>query len=241
MSHHITERLATRGATVPSKTGPLCPSDPLLTLCRRTSLEESSRRQESALLLRCASRRLEVIQGDQEARMRYESYRPGPPLSHFVDCFWRYENGPQPHARERGLPCGISELVIDLSDDLDADLDADRQLRPSLPLLRSTSCPSWPGHCPCVARGHAPFASRPIGRCGCWASDSRLVAPRRSLIYRPANCATARSPLDALWGAQAADLEEQLRRNAPQPRRNSACSNRRSSRMPSVPWSGVQR
>src|SRR4029077_17414372 len=51
------------------------------------------------------------------AGMWYESYRPGPPLSHFVECFWRYELGPQPHARERGLPCGIPELVIDLGDD----------------------------------------------------------------------------------------------------------------------------
>jgi AraC-like DNA-binding protein len=39
---------------------------------------------------------------------------PGPPLSQFVGLFWYYAGVPQPHNRERLLPDGSTELVINL-------------------------------------------------------------------------------------------------------------------------------
>ena len=44
------------------------------------------------------------------------TYIPQPPLSAFVDMFWLYE-GQQQHARERRLPDGSMELVINLREE----------------------------------------------------------------------------------------------------------------------------
>lgn len=41
---------------------------------------------------------------------------PGKPLSDFVKLFWYWVGHPQPHARERILPMGSVELVIQLND-----------------------------------------------------------------------------------------------------------------------------
>jgi hypothetical protein len=42
---------------------------------------------------------------------------PSAPLSAFITSYWLYQSGPPPHARERALPTGIAQLVIDLSGD----------------------------------------------------------------------------------------------------------------------------
>lgn len=44
-------------------------------------------------------------------------YIPQPPLSDFVELFWLYEGYDPPHARERCLPTGTVELVINLRDE----------------------------------------------------------------------------------------------------------------------------
>lgn len=46
--------------------------------------------------------------------MIYRTYSPRPPLSDFVNLFWLYEGHDPPHAKERVLPTGTMELVIDL-------------------------------------------------------------------------------------------------------------------------------
>jgi len=48
--------------------------------------------------------------------MFYRSYIPGPPLDRFIECFWCLSDAP-PHARERILPSGTLELVINLAED----------------------------------------------------------------------------------------------------------------------------
>jgi AraC-like DNA-binding protein len=48
--------------------------------------------------------------------MLYHSYAPAPPLSGFIKRFWLCSDAP-PHARERILPSGTIELVINLRDD----------------------------------------------------------------------------------------------------------------------------
>ena len=46
----------------------------------------------------------------------FQSYRPGPPLSEFVDCFWTAVNA-QASRKERILPSATFELVVNLRDD----------------------------------------------------------------------------------------------------------------------------
>lgn len=49
--------------------------------------------------------------------MLYRTYIPRPPLSDFVNLLWLYEGHDPPHAKERVLPTGTMELVIDLRED----------------------------------------------------------------------------------------------------------------------------
>jgi AraC-like DNA-binding protein len=48
--------------------------------------------------------------------MFYLTYVPGPPLSEFVDYFWLFDGGQTPR-KERIVPSGTTELVINLRDD----------------------------------------------------------------------------------------------------------------------------
>lgn len=48
--------------------------------------------------------------------MDFKSYRPTAPLSQLIDNFWHCVDAP-PHSRERILPSGTIELVINLRDD----------------------------------------------------------------------------------------------------------------------------
>lgn len=43
-------------------------------------------------------------------------YRPRPPLDQFVECLWYMQSDAQPYRRERALPTGTVELVINLFD-----------------------------------------------------------------------------------------------------------------------------
>ena len=49
--------------------------------------------------------------------MLYLAHKPSPPLADFVDVFWLYEGYDVPHKRERLLPDGTVELVINLKED----------------------------------------------------------------------------------------------------------------------------
>lgn len=49
--------------------------------------------------------------------MRAYHHSPPPPLSHFVELLWLYEDFAPPHARERLLPMGTVELVVNLRED----------------------------------------------------------------------------------------------------------------------------
>jgi AraC-like DNA-binding protein len=48
--------------------------------------------------------------------MQYATHRPGPPLSRYVDHLWFFEGYMPPHTKEKLLPNGVMELVIDLHD-----------------------------------------------------------------------------------------------------------------------------
>ena len=49
--------------------------------------------------------------------MRFHHHAPGPPLGQFVQLFWLYEGYRQPHKKERLLPDGSMELVVNLNED----------------------------------------------------------------------------------------------------------------------------
>lgn len=49
--------------------------------------------------------------------MCHTMYRPGPPLDQFVDCFWHWDGYPAPAAKERALPSGSLDLIINLDVD----------------------------------------------------------------------------------------------------------------------------
>lgn len=48
--------------------------------------------------------------------MQYLTHRPGPPVSRYVDHLWFFEGHMPAHTREKLLPNGVMELVIDLHD-----------------------------------------------------------------------------------------------------------------------------
>lgn len=59
--------------------------------------------------------------------MLFQSYLPAPPLSHFVEKFWFYHGFPQrTHKKERLMPDGSVELVINLHEDETRIYDRDR-------------------------------------------------------------------------------------------------------------------
>lgn len=49
--------------------------------------------------------------------MLFRAYRPGPPLSDFIDNLWLYDGYSSPHTHERIFPSGTFELVFNLRDD----------------------------------------------------------------------------------------------------------------------------
>jgi hypothetical protein len=49
--------------------------------------------------------------------MVFRSYVPARPLGDFIDDFWLYDDYAPPHFKERILPSGTTELVINLRDD----------------------------------------------------------------------------------------------------------------------------
>ena len=61
--------------------------------------------------------------------MFLRTYTPGPPLDEYIDRFWLCSDTP-PHPRERILPSGTAQLVINLSDDEIRIFDASHSARP---------------------------------------------------------------------------------------------------------------
>lgn len=75
--------------------------------------------------------------------MVYRAHIPQPPLSDFVALFWLYDGYDQPHSKERCLPTGTVELVINL---LDETLRVyDRQDHARFHSFRGALLPRQPG------------------------------------------------------------------------------------------------
>jgi AraC-like DNA-binding protein len=61
--------------------------------------------------------------------MLFRTYKAAPPLSDFVDVIWYYEGDEAPHSRERILPDGRMQLLIDLREDRPRAYDGEQPHR----------------------------------------------------------------------------------------------------------------
>jgi AraC-like DNA-binding protein len=131
--------------------------------------------------------------------MRYLIHRPGPPLSDFVEYLWSLSDAPS-HARERIVPSGTIELVVNLARDefriYGRDTTSDGCLR--FPGAIVSGCYGVPFGID--TREHTSVVGvhfRPGGASGL------LGAP-------PGEIADAHVALEGLWGRRATELRERL-------------------------------
>ncbi len=131
--------------------------------------------------------------------MTYLTYTPKPPLSELVELFWSDEGSNRPHAKERTLPSGTMELIVNL---LDKDIQIFEQRDRYRPQSFRKALISGP-HSDHFAIGTAQRVSvvgvhfKPGG------AFPLLGLPASEL--RDAN-----APLDSLWGIEADELREQI-------------------------------
>jgi len=134
--------------------------------------------------------------------MKFLAHVPGPPLSDFVEMFWLYEGYDPGHPRERLLPTGTTELVFDLD-------DAPMRIAPH----DEAAFRTFRG--PVLCGVHAePFVI-----------DTSLPAAVLGVHFKPGGAFPflpvpadefrgTHVPLDAMWGARAHSLKEEVL-NAP--------------------------
>src|SRR5580765_3991179 len=131
--------------------------------------------------------------------MIYRTYTPCFPLSQFVDWFWFYEGYEPEHRKERLLPHGAMELVIDLYEKPKRLFDRRDQT-----LFRSYRR-SWISgtHSEFIVIEAAPHSSmmgihfKPGGACPFF--DFPLTELKDSVVE-----------LEATWGGSSIDLRDQL-------------------------------
>lgn len=134
--------------------------------------------------------------------MIYRTYIPQPPLSEFVELLWYYEADEPPHEKkqkERVLPTGTMEMVINLRDDALRVYDG-RKPDPFPNLSSSLICGAHSGFflIDTAAKAHTiGVAFKPGG------TLPFLGLPASELQ-------DAHVPLDALWGRNAGDSRDRL-------------------------------
>jgi AraC-like DNA-binding protein len=130
--------------------------------------------------------------------MRYSSHQPAPPLGAFIQNFWHCADAPS-HPRERILPSGTIELVINLRDDEVRIYD-----------------PEQPE---CYRRFPGIVISGTYG--GAFAIDPSQHASMMGVHFRPGGAfaffgaavgelASSHLALETLWGRTATELRERL-------------------------------
>lgn len=131
--------------------------------------------------------------------MVYLSHVPEHPLSDFVHQLWLYQGYSQPHAKERILPTGEMQLVINLAEDRSSIYDRDDPDR----------CQTFPGAV--VSGAHSQYIV--IGT----AMQSYVIGvafkPGGAFPFLRVPAGELRDTtvsLDTLWGSLAIDLRSQL-------------------------------
>ncbi|MGA2878091.1 MAG: helix-turn-helix domain-containing protein [Bryobacteraceae bacterium] len=127
------------------------------------------------------------------------TYVPGPPLSQFIHMLWLYEGYRQPHARERVLPTGEMQIVINLLEDRSCIYDRDDTDR----------CQTFSGSL--LSGAHSEYL----------VINTAMQASVIGVSFKPGGAFPfLRMPagelrdttvsLDTLWGAAAANLRDRL-------------------------------
>lgn len=129
--------------------------------------------------------------------MQYLAHRPRPPLDEIVECLWALSDAPG-HARERIVPSGTVELVINLHEDAfrihGSAEGAERRFRGAL----VSGC--YRSAFEIDTRAHA----RIVG------VHFKPGGAARLLGTPAGELANAHVGLEALWGRRAAELRERL-------------------------------
>lgn len=131
--------------------------------------------------------------------MQYQSHTPTPRLDPFIERFWLCSDAP-PHRRERILPSGTIELVINLRDD---EIRIDDPAQPG-------GCRRYSG---AVLSGtySAPFVIDPVQHASILGVHFRPGGAFPFLGLPAGELADAHVDLETVWGARiAAELRERL-------------------------------
>jgi len=134
-----------------------------------------------------------------DSAMLYRTYIPGPPLCRFVEWLWLYEGDNLPHRKERVLPDGAMQLIVNLREDRLRAFDREDH----------GECRSFCGSL--VSGAHSEFV----------VIDTACLGEVMGVHFRPGGAFPFfRSPgnelrdahvsLDALWGSRAAGLRDRL-------------------------------
>ena len=135
--------------------------------------------------------------------MLYLAHKPSPPLSDFVDLLWLYEGYDVPHKRERLLPDGTVELVINLKEDRIRVYDSDQ----------AEQFQTIPG---CVVSGPRSefFVIDTDSEASTIGVHFKAGGAFPFFRFPPAELSNQSVGLDCLWGAASARLRERLLESA---------------------------
>ncbi len=131
--------------------------------------------------------------------MRYSVHKPSPPLDGFVDYLWSLSDAPR-HARERILPSGTIELVINLQED---------EFRIYRSPATGTACDRLRGAIVSGCYG-SPFEIDTQEHASVIGVHFRPGGAARLLGLRPGEISDAHVGLGDVWGRRAAELRERL-------------------------------
>lgn len=131
--------------------------------------------------------------------MLYRAHTPGPPLNDFVDNLWLYDGYTTPHYKERIMPSGTIELVINLHENELRIYDA----------VQPDRCERFPGALISGAyRGF--FVSDTAEEASIMGVHFKPGGAFPFLGATPGEIADTHLDLETLWGPSAVELREQL-------------------------------
>jgi AraC-like DNA-binding protein len=131
--------------------------------------------------------------------MLYLTHVPRQPLAQFVNLLWLYEGYTQPHSKERVLPTGEMQIVINLLEDTSRTYDPDDTDR----------CHAFSGSL--LSGAHSQYQVIDTAEQRCIIGVHFRPGGAFPFLRMPAGeLRDTTVSLDTLWGAGAVDLREQL-------------------------------